>query len=178
MGQAGLEERIKLIVGNMTEFSDIIPEEVDIISSIFALHHLPSYNDSVQCLKEIDRVRKRTDCAVWIFDHTRPRSRKTAEVFPDLFTPQASERFRVDSTNSLLASFSFREMSDMIDSVFKEKFKHECSRLLRLYQIHWKAGVMTQLSPCKVICRKETLNPPEYKAFRQLKTLFKRIPFR
>jgi arsenite methyltransferase len=105
IGEAGLEIRVKLVAGDMTKFSSLIPKKVDVICNIFALHHLSSYNRLAQCLTEIVRVGEKTECAVWLFDHVRPRYRRTADIFPEIFTPHTSVVFRRDSRNSLLASF-------------------------------------------------------------------------
>lgn len=174
---AGIGGNIRLCIGDMTNFSALIPEQINVISSIFAFHHLPCSEDLIRCLGEIKAVRGRCGCGVWIFDHARPRSKETAEIFPELFTPQAPERFRRDSTNSLLASFSFSELSELIDAASVERFSHERSRLLRLYQIHWLEGQDEQKLDQKAVCREVSLRPAEYRAFRQLRMLFKRVPF-
>ena len=175
--ESSLEAAVRLDLGDMTRFSGQISERVDVLSSIFALHHLPSSEDLIRCFDEIKVVRERCSCGVWIFDHARPRSIETAKVFPELFTPEASESFKQDSTNSLLASFSFRELSERIDKASIGTFSHECSRILRLYQIHWLKAEDKQTSTQQGICRDITLRPEEYKTFRQLRMLFRRMPF-
>jgi SAM-dependent methyltransferase len=175
--ESNLDTAIRLDIGDMTRFSWQISERVDIVSSIFAFHHLPSFVDLNRCLAEISILRKQWGCGVWLFDHARPRTRETAEIFPELFTPEATESFRRDSTNSLLASFSFRELSERIDTVSMGTFIHECSRILRLYQIHWLRPERKEATKGAPVCRDMTLRPEEQRAFRQLKTLFRRTPF-
>lgn len=175
--ESGLKGDVRLEIGDMTRFSCQISERIDIVSSIFAFHHLPSSEDLMRCLAEIKIVKEQSGCGVWIFDHARPRSKKTAEVFPELFTPEATESFRRDSTNSLLASFSFSELSEQVDTAAMGTFSHECSRILQLYQIHWLKPVGMDVAKRRAVCRDVSLQPEENRAFRQLRMLFKQVPF-
>lgn len=174
---SGLETNVSLYVGDMTNFSKQIPEKVDVISSIFAFHHLPSSEDLIRCSVEIKKVRERCGCGVWIFDHVRPRNRHTSEVFPEIFTPEASAEFRQDSRNSLLASFSYTELSKCIDYLAIGNFHHVCSRLMRLYQIHWLELQDGKKEKQHSLCKGTLLKSQEYKKFRLLKTLFSKVPF-
>lgn len=174
---SGLDAMVRLHVGDMTSFSRDISERVDVVSSIFAFHHLPSSESLIRCLSEIKEVRKQWGCGIWIFDHTRPRSIKTAKLFPIVFTPEAPESFRRDSMNSLLASFSFRELTESIDAASPGTFNHECSRILRLYQIHWLKSDGGRMAERQAFSCKVELSRRQYSLFRQLRMLFKRAPF-
>lgn len=174
---SGLDARIRLHVGDMTNFSRYISERVDVVSSIFAFHHLPSSENLIRCLSEIKEVRKRWDCGIWIFDHARPRSIETAKLFPDIFTPEAPESFKSDSMNSLLASFSFRELTESIDAASLRTCNHERSRILRLYQIHWLKSDGGRMAERQAFSCKVELSRRQYSLFRQLRMLFKRAPF-
>lgn len=55
LARVGLDERVRLIEGNMMEFRKAVPGNIDLISSIFALHHLTSRADLAACLSEIAR---------------------------------------------------------------------------------------------------------------------------
>ena len=77
---------------------------------------------------------------VWIFDHARPRRRATAERFPGIFTPVASPTFKADSTNSLIASWSFEELRNAITGTLGSGIESQLARWLRLYQVHWAPG--------------------------------------
>ncbi len=132
-----LSDRVELRVGDMTSFTPKLFDDIDVVSAVFSLHHLPYWNNLIQCLGEIGRLRERCKCAVWIFDHTRPRHTKTPELFPLIFTPNAPPEFQTDSTNSLRASFSFTDLSGALDNSAIRHMNHQCSRFLRLYQAHW-----------------------------------------
>ena len=136
--RAGLEDRVELRVGDMTSFADDVREKFDLVSSVFSLHHLPSTTDLKACLAEIAALHRKDGAAVWIFDHNRPKSLKTALEFPEIFTPEAPREFRFDSSNSLIASFSIEEMAELLEDALSEThLHHECARRLPLYQVHY-----------------------------------------
>jgi cyclopropane fatty-acyl-phospholipid synthase-like methyltransferase len=135
----GLSDRVMLQVGDMTSFSRQAPAGVRVVTSIFSLHHLPTLQHLYMCLKEVQRLRKERGVALWIFDHARPRRASTARTFPTLFTPNASKAFNNDSTNSLIASWSFDELSKAIGLVERD-IHSSLARHLPLYQTHWIAA--------------------------------------
>jgi SAM-dependent methyltransferase len=137
LSQNELSDRVELRVGDMTSFASQLFDDIDVVSVVFSLHHLPDWANLIRCLGEIAYLRERCKCAVWIFDHTRPRHPKTPELFPQIFTPDAAPEFRTDSTNSLRASFSFPDLSGALDNSAIGHMNHQCSRFLRLYQTHW-----------------------------------------
>ena len=134
--RTGLESRATLLVGDMTNFFNLIDFHVNLICSIFAVHHLPSEKLLMKMLEEIGMAVNKFNCSVLIFDHTRPKFKRTAELFPEIFTPNAPVFFKKDSCNSLLASFTYEEMTECIEKIFKGKWLHMRSILLPFYQIH------------------------------------------
>lgn len=147
--KTNLFPRVQLCVGNMADFCDLLPLRVDTISSVFALHHLPNLALLSQCFDEIGRGRKERGFAVWVFDHARPNSRKTAERFPKIFTPKASGTFQQDSFNSLIASWRYEELRELAANKISGGLKGSLARLLPLYQIHWaqRSGVKENEEP-------------------------------
>jgi arsenite methyltransferase len=109
LAAAGLANRVRLLHGDMREFRRLIHDPADILSSVFSLHHLTGRDDLFACLREIAAMVNAEGTALWIFDHVRPRRRRTAEEVPEIFTPGASRAFRDDSRNSLCASWGFEE---------------------------------------------------------------------
>lgn len=136
----GVAGRVELLVGDMTNFLHLVPARVDLVSSVFALHHLPTADHLGQCLAQIAQLRSRSKCAVWIFDHVRPRSRKTPEVFPLIFTPGAPRVFQEDSRNSLIAAFSAGELSTACRAAGLGGSNHSVAQRMALYQVHWGAS--------------------------------------
>jgi len=140
----GLSARVDLRVGDMTAFAAEVEIDVSLVSSVFSLHHLPNFESLAACLNQIREVRDRTGCGVWIFDHARPRHPATPEVFPQLFTPTAPATFNADSRNSLIAAFSFEELTAQLALAGMGSGDHWQSRWMRLYQVHRLTGAMPE----------------------------------
>ena len=137
LADKGLSNRVKLVLGDMTNFVETINERIDLISSVFSLHHLPSFEALDSCLAELKKLSQLHNSAIWIFDHARPRHKNTPLIFPEIFTPLADKAFKLDSTNSLFAAFSFQELTQTLNNAGFDNIHHDYSKLLNLYQIHW-----------------------------------------
>jgi cyclopropane fatty-acyl-phospholipid synthase-like methyltransferase len=170
-----LADRVELRVGDMTAFSHQLPTRVDLVTSIFSLHHLPTRQNLDECLGEIARLRAKHGAAFWIFDHARPRRRDTAERFPQIFTPDASPAFNADSTNSLIAAWSFDEMRAAIAENIGETLQGCLARILRLYQVHWAEATATR-GPIDVRLWQESVASSTLQDAKALAGLFKNLP--
>lgn len=137
LAAAGVGNNVRLLHGDMREFRRLLPGSADILSSVFSLHHLTSREDLLTCLREIAAAVNGERTALWIFDHVRPRRRRTAEEVPEIFTPDASPTFQEDSRNSLCASWSFAELETALRQTLPIGLHAAQSRFLPLYQIHW-----------------------------------------
>lgn len=137
LDRLNLRSRIELRLGDMTRFREIVSEPINAISSVFALHHLSDFSELDRCLAEIAVTCREQQCAIWLFDHARPRHPGTPEVFPEIFTPEAPRLFRQDSRNSLIASWSFEELVSSLECAELSTVEHARSRFLPLYQAHW-----------------------------------------
>ncbi len=135
--ETGLAERVSLKLGDMTDFADDFQSPVDMVCSVFALHHLPTREHLLRTFKEIKAVRQKFGCAVWLFDLQRPRCPGTPKSFPEILTPDTPTVFKEDTTNSLNAAWSYREMLDSLAEAGLGESSHRCSPLLRFYQTHW-----------------------------------------
>jgi arsenite methyltransferase len=135
---AGLADRVELRVGDMTAFSERVPDDVVLIGSVFSIHHLPTLGHVERCFREMAAARRRLGCAVWVFDLARPRHRQTALAYPEVFTPEAPRAFKEDSINSLIAAYSHTEMDAAIRASLSEgSLVSRRSRFLPLYQAFW-----------------------------------------
>jgi SAM-dependent methyltransferase len=134
--QSELQSKIRLVHGNMLEFRKIVPEKVDFIVSMFALHHLPSTDHLCRFVAELALARKEQDCGLWFFDHSRPRWEKTPDHFVEAFTPQAPLIFKEDSKNSLRAAFTESEITHINKTEGLELVRGWTAKILPLYQIH------------------------------------------
>jgi ubiquinone/menaquinone biosynthesis C-methylase UbiE len=138
---AGLADRVELRQGDMTAFADELPAEAGLINCLFAIHHLPGLAHVEKCLAEIRDASERTGCGFWILDLARPRHAGTAVDYPHVFTPDAPQVFRTDSTNSLVAAYSHAELASAVGRAFPgAAVRSARSRILPLYQAFWQAG--------------------------------------
>ncbi len=107
--EAGLAGRVELVQADMTELAVELPERIDLISTVWALHHLPTQENLERCLAQIARIRGRTGCAVWIFDFARLRRDETIHALIAL-SQDAPERLREDGFASIRAAWSEPEL--------------------------------------------------------------------
>lgn len=139
--EAGLAGRVELRRGDMTAFARTLPADTALINCLFAMHHLPAIEHVDRCMAEIRDAGERTGCGLWILDLVRPRHIRTAVDYPRVFTPDAPEVFRTDSTNSLVAAYSHDELSGAVARAFpRGSVRSAHSRILPLYQAFWFAG--------------------------------------
>jgi tRNA (cmo5U34)-methyltransferase len=108
-----LDGRVELRRADITALPADLPERVDLVSTVWALHHLPSPEHLARCLGEMARVRQRYGCAVWIFDFVRLRRAETLEALIAL-SPEAPERLREDGIASVRAAWTEDELRSAI----------------------------------------------------------------
>ncbi len=145
-----LSPRVTLIKSDMTTFTAPKNERVHLISSLFALHHLPSMHEVKQCLERMARIREEQNAGVWIFDHARPSHPDTPSEFPALLIKDIPDVHRQDVQNTLTASWSFRELTELTDATHMGMFAHEkVVFLLGLYQTHHLFPRGSNLQPSK-----------------------------
>src|SRR5690606_1910555 len=137
VARAGMDQRIRLVKGDMRDFRRLISEKIDLVTSVFSLHHLETRRDLDLCINEIVSAVRGEPAGVWIFNHARPRRRATALEFPEIFTPDTAAAFRDDSRNSLCASWSFDELATGLEAALGDDLRSERARMVPLYQIHW-----------------------------------------
>jgi SAM-dependent methyltransferase len=112
--EEGLDGRVELREADMTDLPADLTGELDAISCIWALHHLPTADDVRRCLAQIAGARERTGCAVWIFDFARFRRDRT---FPALMADvrDAPPRLIEDGIASERAAWSADELRGWLD---------------------------------------------------------------
>ena len=133
----GLSRQVNLIKGDMTELESLKLGPIDLISSVFSFHHLPNLELARKCADQIKKMIDSTQCNFWCFDHVRPRSKKTAELFPKIFSKDYPIDLQIDSTNSLMAAFSMNELREIFGELQSHGIKSQRARILPFYQVHW-----------------------------------------
>ncbi len=176
LGRHGLRNRVELRQGDMKSFAARISEPIDAVCSMYALHHLPTRKDVEACLGEIAQVRQRTGCAVWLYDLARPKRMRTVDEVPMLFSPNAPQTFNQDLHNSLMAAFSFRELSTLLDHSDLGPFRHIRSSFLGLFQAHVLRGTSTYSERPPGTLSRSGLAGKARRDFLTLRFLFRGIP--
>lgn len=135
----GLSDQVEMTQGDMTDFADSVPDHVDAVSCVFALHHLPSPELLAACLGEVAKVRERTGCAVWIFDFARLNSSATFPAFLSVtgVAEQMPPILYRDAVASERAAFSRSEMRSALEAAGLGDLAPAGDRVLRNYQAYW-----------------------------------------
>lgn len=141
IAQEGVADQIELVEGDMTDFAGRFDDEpVDIVTSIFALHHLPTLGHLDACLGEIRTLRQRTGCGIVIFDLARLRHPASWRRFlsgsvAELLSAPELER---DSIASEAAAWSWTELRVMLErSGLAAGLSSRRSFPLGGFQLHW-----------------------------------------
>lgn len=138
--ELGLDGRVELRRADMTLLPDDLTARVDLVSTTWALHHLPTDDDLRRCLAEIARVRAATGCAMWLFDFSRLRLDATFAVLMDL-APAASARLREDGLASERAAWTASEMLAAMDAAGLGPMDGGPEGMLGHYQAWWAPRV-------------------------------------
>jgi SAM-dependent methyltransferase len=168
----GLSSRVVLQEGDITNFATEDIPQVNVIVSLFSLHHLPIPALRDAALMAISTVERRTGASVFLFDLVRPHREGTISLYPTVFSPNCPESFRLDSVNSLRAAWTFEELMEPVLLNFGPKSRSAIARYLPLYQAHWKpAQGMIPSSSIKFSLEEENLQ-----RFHALRKLFPDVP--
>jgi SAM-dependent methyltransferase len=138
----GVDEQIELVEGDMTDFAErFAGERVDLVTSVFSLHHLPTQDHLAACLGEIAELRASCGCGVLIFDIARLRHpaswrRFLSGAVPGLLGTPFLEH---DSIASEAAAWSCSELSGMLDARGPGSMTHRHSWPFAGFQMHWIA---------------------------------------
>jgi tRNA (cmo5U34)-methyltransferase len=136
IAQEGLDERVALRKGDMTDFVDLAPDDVEAVSCVFALHHLPSDESLARCLSQIATVRERSGCAVLIFDFARLRHPKSYEALMST-QPEMPAVLKQDALASERAAFSWEELTEQLERAGLGDLRNTRMRAWQAYQLHW-----------------------------------------
>lgn len=117
----------------------MLAEEVDLVTCVWALQHLPDADHLRRCLEGIAAIRRRTGCAVWIFDFARLRR---SAMMPALLglSPTAPARLHDDGVASEAAAWSAQELRDALDAAGLDAVRGGHERVHRHLQSYWAPG--------------------------------------
>lgn len=132
-----LYPRVRLELGDMTAFGQRQFDRLDAISINLALEHLPDFSAVQTLAAQVGEFAKRFGCGFWLFNHTRPKTRAVAALFPEAMTPEAPPHFKADSRNSLIASWRYSELLPVLRAALGDRLQGRVSRLLPFYLAFW-----------------------------------------
>ena len=136
LDEEGLGDRITLLEADITTFGAEVSEGVDMISSVFALHHLPTVEHLGACLARIAAARKEQGCAVFLADFARLKNPRS---FPQMLSTIAGfpPALKPDGVASERAAWSFADLTDALERAGLGDLRHLLASPLPVLQIHW-----------------------------------------
>jgi hypothetical protein len=126
-------------VGDMRSFGQLVPDDVAVVASSWALENLPTLGDVDRCLAEIAAVRKRTGCAVWLFNFARLNSARTYPALQELVGGVPPLLARNGVTGEAAAP-TFSELQRQLETAGLDDLNHAVFSPLPFLQAHWAAG--------------------------------------
>ncbi|MHB8531924.1 MAG: class I SAM-dependent methyltransferase [Solirubrobacteraceae bacterium] len=138
----GLADRVAMRVGDMRSFGELVPDDVAVVASSWALENLPTFGDMDRCLAEIASVRERTHCAVWLFDFARLNSARSYPALQGLVNGVTPLLARNGVTGEAAAP-TFSEMQKQLETAGLHGLNHAVFQPLAFLQAHWAPGRST-----------------------------------
>jgi tRNA (cmo5U34)-methyltransferase len=134
-----LSDRVTMRVGDMRSFGELVPNDVAVVASFWALENLRTLSDMDRCLAEIADVRKRTGCAVWLFNFARLNSARTYPALQKLVGGVTPLLARNGVTGEAAAP-TFSELRKQLEAAGLHDLRHAVFSPLPFLQAHWAPG--------------------------------------
>ena len=135
----GLSDRVTMRVGDMRSFGELVPDDVAVVASSWALENLPTVSDIDRCLAEIASVRKRTGCAVWLLNFARLNSARSYPALQGLVNGVTPLLARNGVTGEAAAP-TFSELRKQLEAAGLHDLNHAVFWPLPFLQAHWAPG--------------------------------------
>jgi len=132
----GLEERIRVAQGDITDFVDQVPERVDLLSCHNAVHHLPTRDDVRRCFTQIAEARRRTGSGCLIFDLARMKHARSHGLLLSVAAEMSPVALH-DAVASEAAAWSFGEMRETLAEAGLGDLASVLSKPIKNNQLHW-----------------------------------------
>jgi tRNA (cmo5U34)-methyltransferase len=132
---ARLASRVRFVRGDMTHCTDAVPARLDLLSSMLALHQLPSPRELHAALRQIAAIRAASGCAVWIWDLARLQD----DTIMNEWLAQEADLdplFVRDALASEAAAWTPEELEAALEQAGLGDLRHGLSRPPML-QVHW-----------------------------------------
>lgn len=135
----GLADRVTLRVGDMRSFGGLVPDDVAVVASSWALENLPTVADMDRCLADISAVRERTGCAVWLFNFARLKSPRSYPALQELVNG-VTPLLAINGVTGEAAAPTFSELQNRLETAGLHGLNHALFRPLPFVQAHWASG--------------------------------------
>jgi tRNA (cmo5U34)-methyltransferase len=135
----GISGQVTMQVGDMRSFGKLVPDDVAVVASSWALENLPTVSDVDRCLAEIASVRKRTGCAVWLLNFARLNSARSYPALQGLVNGVTPLLARNGVTGEASAP-TFSELQQQLETAGLHALNHAVFRPLPFLQAHWGPG--------------------------------------
>ena len=135
----GLSGRVTMRVGDMRSFGELVPDDVAVLASSWALENLSTVCDLDRCLAEIASVRERTGCAIWLFNFARLNSARSYPALQSLVNGVTPLLARNGVTGEAAAP-TFSELRHRLETAGLDDLNHAMFRPLPFLQAHWAPG--------------------------------------
>jgi tRNA (cmo5U34)-methyltransferase len=139
LAEEGLSDRVTMRVGDMRSFGELVPDDVAVVASSWALENLPTLGDMDRCLAEIAAVRERTGCAVWLFNFARLNSARSYPALQGLVNGVTPLLARNGVTGEAAAP-TFSELRKQLEAAGLHDLNHAVFWPLPFLQAHWAPG--------------------------------------
>lgn len=134
-----LSDRVTMRVGDMRSFGELVPDDVAVVASSWALENLPTLSDMDRCLAEIAAVRKRTGCALWLFNFARLKNPRTYPALQKVVGGVTPLLARNGVTGEAAAP-TFAELRTQLEAAGLHDLHHAVFSPLPFLQAHWAPG--------------------------------------
>jgi arsenite methyltransferase len=135
----GLDDRVTMRVGDMRSFGELVPDDVAVVASSWALENLPTLGDMDRCLAAIAAARKRTGCAVWLFNFARLKNSRTYPALQNLVGGVTPLLARNGETGEA-AALTFAEQQEHLEAAGLHDLNHAIFLPVPFLQAHWAPG--------------------------------------
>ncbi|OGK35940.1 hypothetical protein A3A93_05830 [Candidatus Roizmanbacteria bacterium RIFCSPLOWO2_01_FULL_38_12] len=107
--QPNLAKQIKFEVGDMLDLERFKDQSFDAIICSYTLHHSKTKAEVIYILNQVKRILK-SEGALYIYDLIRPETIEDLKLIEEKFLNDYPSIFRIDTVNSLRASFNAKEL--------------------------------------------------------------------
>jgi len=178
LDQEGVGDRVTLIEADMTALPRALRAgSWEAVSSVWALHHLPSPVALRATLGQIARIRDRCGSAVWLLDFQRLRDPGSFPTLQEALEPDLSPMLRADAVDSEGAAFTQEELRAELDAGGLGELESGLLRPVPWLQAFWSRARNDAGGSAEMPQSRAPLSSPAGEVTERLRRGFSRLPF-